>query len=238
MAYIEANNIHKTFGKGDAAVHALRGASLSVDKGEMVAVMGKSGSGKSTLLNILGGLMTMDEGELRVGGKKVDFRKKKYLLNYRRREVGFVVQYFALIDDMNIYKNVSLPLRYQGIPRAKIRQRTQKMLRNLGIEEKAKSYPGELSGGQQQRAAIARAMIKNPRLLLCDELTGALDTRSSKKVLQFVEKMNRQYGTTVVIITHNEAIAKMADQIIRIRDGRVEESVFNEKKIPAEELEL
>ena len=116
MAYIEAKNIHKTFGKGDAAVHALRGASLSVDKGEMVAVMGKSGSGKSTLLNILGGLMTMDEGELRVGGKKVDFRKKKYLLNYRRREVGFVVQYFALIDDMNIYKNVSLPLRYQGIP--------------------------------------------------------------------------------------------------------------------------
>ena len=149
MAYIEANNIHKTFGKGDAAVHALRGASLSVDKGEMVAVMGKSGSGKSTLLNILGGLMTMDEGELRVGGKKVDFRKKKYLLNYRRREVGFVVQYFALIDDMNIYKNVSLPLRYQGIPRAKIRQRTQKMLRNLGIEEKAKSYPGKLSGGQR-----------------------------------------------------------------------------------------
>lgn len=110
MAYIEAKNIHKTFGKGDAAVHALRGAALSVDKGEMVAVMGKSGSGKSTLLNILGGLMTMDEGELRVGGKKVDFRKKKYLLNYRRREVGFVVQYFALIDDMNVYKNVSLPL--------------------------------------------------------------------------------------------------------------------------------
>ena len=175
MAYIEAKNIHKTFGKGDAAVHALRGASLSVDKGEMVAVMGKSGSGKSTLLNILGGLMTMDEGELRVGGKKVDFRKKKYLLNYRRREVGFVVQYFALIDDMNIYKNVSLPLRYQGIPRAKIRQRTQKMLRNLGIEEKAKSYPGELSGGQQQRAAIARALVKNAKIILADEPTGALD---------------------------------------------------------------
>ena len=175
MAYIEAKNIHKTFGKGDAAVHALRGASLSVDKGEMVAVMGKSGSGKSTLLNILGGLMTMDEGELRVGGKKVDFRKKKYLLNYRRREVGFVVQYFALIDDMNVYKNVSLPLRYQGIPRAKIKQRTTKMLRNLGIEEKAKAYPGELSGGQQQRAAIARALVKNAKIILADEPTGALD---------------------------------------------------------------
>lgn len=151
MAYIEAKNIHKTFGKGDAAVHALRGASLSVDKGEMVAVMGKSGSGKSTLLNILGGLMTMDEGELRVGGKKVDFRKKKYLLNYRRREVGFVVQYFALIDDMNVYKNVSLPLRYQGIPGAKIRQRTTKMLCNFvkadGVAQSFIDKKGGISAG-------------------------------------------------------------------------------------------
>ena len=121
MAYIEAKGIYKTFGKGDAAVHALRGASLSADKGEMVAVMGKSGSGKSTLLNILGGLMTMDEGELYVGGEKVDFQKKKYLLNYRRKEVGFVVQYFALIEDMNIYRNVALPLKYQGMGSGKIR---------------------------------------------------------------------------------------------------------------------
>lgn len=151
MAYIEAKNIHKTFGKGDAAVHALRGASLSVDKGEMVAVMGKSGSGKSTLLNILGGLMTMDEGELRVGGKKVDFRKKKYLLNYRRREVGFVVQYFALIDDMNVYKNVSLPLRYQGIPGAKIRQRTTKMLRNfVKADGVAQSFIDKKGGIEEQ----------------------------------------------------------------------------------------
>ena len=184
MAYIEAKDIHKTFGKGDAAVHTLRGVSLSVDKGEMVAVMGKSGSGKSTLLNILGGLMTMDEGELYVGGKKVDFRKKKYLLNYRRREVGFVVQYFALIDDMNVYKNVSLPLRYQGIPRAKIKQRTTKMLRHLGIEEKAKAYPSELSGGQQQRAAIARALVKNARIILADEPTGALDEGTGDDVIQ------------------------------------------------------
>ena len=135
MAYIEAKGIHKTFGKGDGAVHALRGASLSVDKGEMVAVMGKSGSGKSTLLNILGGLMTMDEGELYVGGKAVNFRKKKFLLNYRRKEVGFVVQYFALIDDMNIYRNVSLPLKYQGMSGSRIRKRTSRMLKKLGIAE-------------------------------------------------------------------------------------------------------
>ena len=218
MAYIEANNIHKTFGKGDAAVHALRGASLSVDKGEMVAVMGKSGSGKSTLLNILGGLMTMDEGELRVGGKKVDFRKKKYLLNYRRREVGFVVQYFALIDDMNVYKNVSLPLRYQGIPRAKIRQRTQKMLRNLGIEEKAKSYPGKLSGGQQQRAAIARALVKNAKIILADEPTGALDEDTGNDVMKLFQRLKMK-DRAIIIVTHDSKVAEYCDRIVYLRDG-------------------
>ena len=218
MAYIEAKNIHKTFGKGDAAVHALRGASLSVDKGEMVAVMGKSGSGKSTLLNILGGLMTMDEGELRVGGKKVDFRKKKYLLNYRRREVGFVVQYFALIDDMNVYKNVSLPLRYQGIPGAKIRQRTTKMLRNLGIEEKAKAYPGELSGGQQQRAAIARALVKNAKIILADEPTGALDEDTGNDVMKLFQRLKMK-DRAIIIVTHDSKVAEYCDRIVYLKDG-------------------
>ena len=218
MAYIEAKNIHKTFGKGDAAVHALRGASLSVDKGEMVAVMGKSGSGKSTLLNILGGLMTMDEGELRVGGKKVDFRKKKYLLNYRRREVGFVVQYFALIDDMNVYKNVSLPLRYQGIPRAKIKQRTTKMLRNLGIEEKAKAYPGELSGGQQQRAAIARALVKNAKIILADEPTGALDEDTGNDVMKLFQRLKMK-NRVIIIVTHDSKVAEYCDRIVYLKDG-------------------
>ena len=218
MAYIEAKNIHKTFGKGDAAVHALRGAALSVDKGEMVAVMGKSGSGKSTLLNILGGLMTMDEGELRVGGKKVDFRKKKYLLNYRRREVGFVVQYFALIDDMNVYKNVSLPLRYQGIPRAKIKQRTTKMLRNLGIEEKAKSYPGELSGGQQQRAAIARALVKNAKIILADEPTGALDEDTGNDVMKLFQRLKMK-DRAIIIVTHDSKVSEYCDRIVYLKDG-------------------
>ena len=218
MAYIEAKNIHKTFGKGDAAVHALRGASLSVDKGEMVAVMGKSGSGKSTLLNILGGLMTMDEGELRVGGKKVDFRKKKYLLNYRRREVGFVVQYFALIDDMNVYKNVSLPLRYQGIPRAKIKQRTTKMLQHLGIEEKAKAYPGELSGGQQQRAAIARALVKNARIILADEPTGALDEGTGDDVMKLFQRLKKK-DRAIIIVTHDNKVAEYCDRVVYLRDG-------------------
>ena len=218
MAYIEAKNIHKTFGKGDAAVHALRGASLSVDKGEMVAVMGKSGSGKSTLLNILGGLMTMDEGELYVDGKKVDFRKKKYLLNYRRREVGFVVQYFALIDDMNVYKNVSLPLRYQGIPRAKIKQRTTKMLQHLGIEEKAKAYPGELSGGQQQRAAIARALVKNAKIILADEPTGALDEDTGNDVMKLFQRLKKK-DRAIIIVTHDSKVAEYCDRVVYLRDG-------------------
>lgn len=218
MAYIEAKGIHKMFGKGDAAVHALRGVSLSVDKGEMVAVMGKSGSGKSTLLNILGGLMTMDEGELYVDGKKVDFRKKKYLLNYRRREVGFVVQYFALIDDMNVYRNVSLPLRYQGIPRAKIKQRTTKMLQHLGIEEKAKAYPGELSGGQQQRAAIARALVKNARIILADEPTGALDEGTGDDVMKLFQRLKKK-DRAIIIVTHDNKVAEYCDRIVYLRDG-------------------
>ena len=218
MAYIEAKGIHKTFGKGEGAVHALRGASLSADKGEMVAVMGKSGSGKSTLLNIIGGLMTMDDGELYIGGEKVDFRKKKYLLNYRRKEVGFVVQYFALIEDMNIYKNVSLPLKYQGMKGRKIRGKTMKMLKKLGIADKASSYPSELSGGQQQRAAIARALVKDPAIILADEPTGALDEETGKEVMRLLQELKMK-DRVILIVTHDDKVAEYCDRTIYLRDG-------------------
>lgn len=218
MAYIEAKGIHKTFGKGDGAVHALRGASLSVDKGEMVAVMGKSGSGKSTLLNILGGLMTMDEGELYVGGKAVNFRKKKFLLNYRRKEVGFVVQYFALIDDMNIYRNVSLPLKYQGMSGSRIRKRTSRMLKKLGIADKAKAYPSELSGGQQQRAAIARALVKDATIILADEPTGALDEETGVEVMELLRELKMK-DRVIIIVTHDDKVAEYCDRIVYLRDG-------------------
>ena len=218
MAYIEAKGIHKTFGKGEGAVHALRGASLSADKGEMVAVMGKSGSGKSTLLNIIGGLMTMDDGELYIGGEKVDFRKKKYLLNYRRKEVGFVVQYFALIEDMNIYKNVSLPLKYQGMKGRKIRGKTMKMLKKLGIADKARSYPSELSGGQQQRAAIARALVKDPAIILADEPTGALDEETGKEVMRLLQELKMK-ERVILIVTHDDKVAEYCDRTIYLRDG-------------------
>ena len=218
MAYIEAKGIHKTFGKGEGAVHALRGASLSADKGEMVAVMGKSGSGKSTLLNIIGGLMTMDDGELYIGGEKVDFRKKKYLLNYRRKEVGFVVQYFALLEDMNIYKNVSLPIKYQGMKGRKIRGKTMKMLKKLGIADKARSYPSELSGGQQQRAAIARALVKDPAIILADEPTGALDEETGKEVMRLLQELKMK-DRVILIVTHDDKVAEYCDRTIYLRDG-------------------
>lgn len=223
----------KKYGEGEAAVYALDHADLVIRKGEICVILGPSGSGKSTILNMLGGLDTPDAGELTIEGRSLIGLTQKEQTLYRKEEVGFVFQFYNLIPDLTVEENIEVVSDISESPLD-----LNEVLGALELEPYRRRFPRELSGGQQQRAAIARAMIKNPRLLLCDELTGALDTRSSKNVLRFVEKMNRKYGTTVVIITHNEAIAKMADQIIRIRDGRVEESVFNEKKISAEELEL
>lgn len=223
----------KRYGEGEAAVYALDHAELVIEKGEICVILGPSGSGKSTILNMLGGLDTLDAGELTIEGRSLIGLTPKERTLYRKEEVGFVFQFYNLIPDLTVEENIEVVSDISESPLD-----LSEVLGALELEPYRRRFPRELSGGQQQRAAIARAMIKNPRLLLCDELTGALDTHSSKNVLQFVEMMNRKYGTTVVIITHNEAIAKMADQIIRIRDGRVEESVFNEKKIPAKELEL
>lgn len=223
----------KRYGEGEAAVYALDHADLVIGKGKICVILGPSGSGKSTMLNMLGGLDTLDAGELTIEGRSLIGLTPKERTLYRKEEVGFVFQFYNLIPDLTVEENIEVVSDISESPLD-----LSEVLGALELEPYRRRFPRELSGGQQQGAAIARAMIKNPRLLLCDELTGALDTHSSKNVLQFVEMMNRKYGTTVVIITHNEAIAKMADQIIRIRDGRVEESVFNEKKIPAEALEL
>lgn len=223
----------KRYGEGEAAVYALDHADLVIGKGKICVILGPSGSGKSTMLNMLGGLDTLDAGELTIEGRSLIGLTPKERTLYRKEEVGFVFQFYNLIPDLTVEENIEVVSDISESPLD-----LSEVLGALELEPYRRRFPRELSGGQQQRAAIARAMIKNPRLLLCDELTGALDTHSSKNVLQFVEMMNRKYGTTVVIITYNEAIAKMADQIIRIRDGRVEESVFNEKKIPAEALEL
>ena len=218
---VELKNVSKTFGKKEARVEALRGIDLSIREGELVAIMGKSGSGKSTLLNILGGMMSMDNGEYWYDGKAVNFRSQRELTKFRRNEVGFVVQYFALADDLNIFQNVALPLKYQGYSRKKIKEMVMEALRELEIEDKAKAYPSELSGGQQQRAAIARALMAKPAILLADEPTGNLDSATSMEVVGLLKSCGERFHQTVIVVTHQEEVAQMADRVVRLEDGRI-----------------
>lgn len=220
---IQIENVVKTFGKGkkEAVVEALRGISLSIQEGEMVAVMGKSGSGKSTLLNILGGMMSADSGTYLYDGKEVNFKSQKELVRFRRNEIGFILQYFALVDDLNVFRNVALPLKYQGYSRKKVKKMVMEALTDLGIEDKAKAYPAELSGGQQQRVAIARAVVKSPRVILADEPTGALDEATGEEVQKIFRRLNEK-GKTVIIVTHDAKVAQKCDRIIHVKDGTVE----------------
>lgn len=231
--FIELKNAVKRYGKGETEVYALDHAELLLEQGKICVILGPSGSGKSTLLNMLGGLDTLDEGELTVAGRKVAGLSQDKRTKYRKEDVGFVFQFYNLIPDLTVEENIEVVADISQQPLS-----MDEVLKALDIEKYRHRFPKELSGGQQQRVAIARAMIKNPKLLLCDELTGALDTKSSRQVLKFVEKMNRQFGTTILIITHNEAIADMADQVIRLKDGQVVESRNNEQKTDAENLAL
>lgn len=236
MSILKSDNLCKTYGSGENEVKALDHLSISIEEGSFISIIGTSGSGKSTLLNMLGGLDRPDSGTVTVAGKEIFSMSDEQLTVYRRRNIGFVFQNYNLVPILNVYENIVLPIELDGSEVDK--KFVKDIIGTLGIEKKLTSMPNQLSGGQQQRVAIARAMVKNPRLLLCDELTGALDTKSSKQVLRFVEQMNRQFGTTIVIITHNEAIAGMADRIVRLKDGKVVENSENSGKIPAKELSL
>lgn len=231
--FIEIKNAKKQYGTGEAAVYALDGIDLSLEKGKIYVVLGPSGSGKSTLLNMIGGLDSLDSGELIIDDRNISKADKKALTAYRQEDIGFVFQFYNLIPDLSVEENIEVVADISKKPLD-----MEEVLKALDIEKYRKCFPKELSGGQQQRVAIGRAMIKNPKLLLCDELTGALDTKSSLAVLKFVEKINKTYGTTIIIITHNEAIAGMADGVIRIRDGRIAGVKVNTQKIAAAELEL
>lgn len=231
--FITLKNATKKYGEGESLVYALDHIELEIGKGEICVILGPSGSGKSTLLNMLGGLDRLDEGEITVGDRNLSGYKNSMLTTYRKEDVGFVFQFYNLIPDLTVEENIEVVSELSENPLD-----MNEVLDAMGMEKYRYRFPRELSGGQQQRVAIARAIVKNPKLLLCDELTGALDTKSSQTVLEFVEKINQLYKTTTVIITHNEAIAKMADRVIYIKDGKVRENKINTEKKSALELEL
>lgn len=235
LEILRVDNLKKVYGKGENAVHALDGVSFSVEQGEFVAIIGPSGSGKSTLLHILGAVDVPTSGKVIMGGKDVFAQNEEALAIFRRRQVGLIYQFYNLIPVLNVTENITLPVLLDG--RKVNEQRLQEMISLLGLDGREKHLPNQLSGGQQQRVSIGRAIVKNPDILLCDEPTGALDYATSKEILQLIENVNKKYGNTVIMVTHNEAIRNMADHVIKLRDGTVRSNESNSRRIPAAELE-
>ena len=229
--YLEVKDLVKTYGTGDIRTKALRGVTASVAEGDLCVIQGPSGSGKSTFLNCIGGLETPDSGSIIVGGKEIAGLSMADLAEYRRESLGFIFQFYNLVPNLTVKENIEVCAYLTKDPLDR-----DELMDTLGLTELKSKFPSQLSGGQQQRCAIARALIKNPRLLLCDEPTGALDSHTSRGILTFLETVNRRYGTTMLIVTHNNAIKDMVDQVLVIRDGMVAEDYRNDRKIPAAEL--
>ena len=230
--YIEVKDAVKKYGTGESELYALNHVSLSLEKGEICVILGPSGSGKSTLLNMLGGMDRLDEGSITIDGQEITKLSRKALGEYRRKKIGVVFQSYNLIPELTVRENIRVVEDISQNPLS-----LSELLEKLGLTDHATHFPSELSGGQQQRCAIGRALIKNPALLLCDEPTGALDSVSSREVLRMLAEVNEAYHTTIVMITHNEGIAQMADRIVRIHDGQII-SNLKQKKKNVEELEI
>lgn len=230
--FIEISDIRKSYGSGDSKVEVLKGINAQIEKGEFCVLLGPSGSGKSTLLNIIGGIDRADSGYISIRGEKIENMKEKTLTDYRRRHLGYIFQMYNLIPNLNIRENIESGAYLSEHPLD-----VDEILKTLGLYEHRHKLPSQLSGGQQQRCSIGRAVVKNPDILLCDEPTGALDYNTSKEILKLIETVNQKYHTTVIMVTHNEAIKDMADKVIRLRDGMVRKEIRNEKKLSVDEIE-
>ena len=232
MSFVEIKGVKKSYGEGEAKTTVLSGIDLSIEKGEFCVLLGPSGSGKSTLLNIIGGIDNADEGYVMIDGEKTADMNEKRLTQYRRDHLGYVFQLYNLIPNLTVRENVEV-----GAFLSKHPLDTDELLKNLGLYEHRHKLPTQLSGGQQQRTAIGRAVIKNPDILLCDEPTGALDYNTSKEILALLERVNKQYGNTVIMVTHNDALKSMADRVVKLRDGRIRSDRLNEQKLPVDQIE-
>ncbi|BFK55810.1 MULTISPECIES: ABC transporter ATP-binding protein [Oscillospiraceae] len=230
--FLEIKNIKKHFGEGESRVEVLKGIDIEIEKGEFCVLLGPSGSGKSTLLNIIGGIDAADEGYISINGEKTADMNEKALTLYRRKHLGYIFQMYNLIPNLNIKENIEVGAYLSDNPLD-----VDDLLKTLGLYEHRHKLPNQLSGGQQQRTAIGRAIVKNPDILLCDEPTGALDYNTSKEILQLIEDVNKKYGNTIIMVTHNDAIKQMADRVVKLRDGMIRKNYLNETKLTAAELD-
>ncbi len=230
--FLKIHNLQKFYGDGENRIQVLKGIDAEIEKGEMCVLLGPSGSGKTTLLNILGGIETAEEGYVSINGDKIKDMSEKNLTLYRRKHLGYIFQMYNLIPNLNIKENIEVGAYLSDNPLD-----VDDILKTLGLYEHRHKLPNQLSGGQQQRTAIGRAIVKNPDILLCDEPTGALDYKTSKEILGLIQQINEKYGSTVIMVTHNDAIKNMADRVIKLRDGAVRKNYLYEQKISAEMLE-
>ena len=232
MAYIELKNVNKIYQMGEVEIKALNKTSFEIEKGELVVILGPSGAGKTTCLNILGGMDAATSGKVMVDGKDITNYGNKDLIMYRRNDIGFVFQFYNLVQNLTALENVELAVQL-----CKDHLQPKTILNKVGLQKRMNNFPSQLSGGEQQRVAIARAIAKNPKLLLCDEPTGALDYKKGKQILKLLEETARKENITVIIITHNAAIAPMADKVIKFKNGGVEDIIINKKPTPIDKIE-